>query len=159
MSAQLTYTATPDIGQPGMIAQEFALRQVDSYLAQGECFFGYAMVQGTAVNQVKPATAFADKFVGIVVAELNEPQLANTVIASYADKEALPVLKYGRIYVLAGEAVVVGDPVFCGATTAGERGKFYNDAATSTRIDCKGRWLTSTASGAVGLIEIAWTAA
>jgi hypothetical protein len=158
MTAQLTYAATPDIGQPGMIAQEFALRQVDSYLAEGAVLFGYPVVQGTAVNQAKAATAFADKFIGVAVAELNEPQAANTVVASYADKEGLPVLRYGRIYVTAGENVVVGDPVFCGATTVGDRGKFYNDAASSTRIDCKGKWLTTTASGAVGMIELAWTA-
>lgn len=157
MSAQTTYAATPAVGQPGMIAQEFALRQVDSFLAEGAILFGYPVVQGTADGQVKPATDDEEKFLGIAVAELNEPQAAGTVVASYADKTAVPVLKYGRIYVLAGENVVVGDPVFCGANTSGERGKFYNDAATATRIDCKGKWLSTTASGAVGLVELYWS--
>ena len=157
MSAQTTYAATPAVGQPGMIAQEFALRQVDSFLAEGAILFGYPVVQGTADNQAKSATAAADKFLGIAVAELNQPQAAGTVVASYADKTAVPVLKLGRIYVLAGEAVAVGDPVYAGATTAGERGKFYNDAATATRIDCKGKWVTAAASGAVGCVELYWS--
>lgn len=157
MTVQTSYSATPAIGQPGMIVQEFALRQVDSYLAEGAILFGFPCVAGTAAGQVKSATAAADRFLGIAVAELNLEEAYVTNVANYVDKQAISVLKYGRVYVQAGEAVLAGESVFAGATSAGERGKFYNDSGSSTRIDVKGKWVADVANGAVGAIELYWS--
>ena len=54
MSAQLTYPQSPAIGFQGMIAQNFAVKQIDSGLVETAALgLGYAVVNGTADNHKK----------------------------------------------------------------------------------------------------------
>jgi len=152
--AQLTYDKAPAVAQAGMLAEQFSLRQVDSFLAEGDILFGQPVVYGTSEEQCKPAALVTDKFLGLALLEKNVEQDAAGV-AKYADEDMASVMRYGRVWAIAGEAVAAGEPVFAGL--GGDLGKFYNDSATNTRLECKGKFVTSAAAdGDLVLIELVW---
>lgn len=152
--SQLDYSAAPAIAQSGMLAEQFSLRQVDSFLAEGVVSFGFPVVYGTAETQCKHALATTDVFLGLALIEKNIPQTLAGV-AQYDDEDMVAVIRYGRVWAIAGEAVSAGEPVFAGL--GANLGKFYNDSATNTRLECKGKFVTSAAAdGDLVLIELVW---
>lgn len=154
--AQLTYDKAPAVAQAGMLAEQFSLRQVDSFLAEGDIIFGQPVVYGATAEQCKVAAATTDKFLGLALVEKNVEQDSSGV-AKYADESMAAVLRYGRIWAIAGEAVLVGEPVFAGL--GADIGKFYNDNGgdPATRLECKGKFVTAAAAaGDLVLIELVW---
>jgi len=155
MSAQLSYDAAPAVAQKGMLAEQFSLRQVDSFLAEADVLFGYPLIYGTASSQAKYAETPSDKFVGISLLEKNVEQDSSGV-AQYKDQDAMSVLRYGRVWVSCGvDPVAPGDSVYAGVGP--ELGKFFADDGLGTRLDCKGKFLTAGAGEELVLVELTWS--
>lgn len=77
--------------------------QVDSYLAEGAVPFGAAVVQGTGDRQGAVAAADDDVFLGVAI---HTHTVVNDGEADgYADKDAVSVVTYGRVWVEADGAV------------------------------------------------------
>lgn len=112
MSAQLTYNQTPDIGLPGMIAEQFSQRQINSYLAEGgDIAFGQAVEAGTdpATQAIQLATLA--NFFGVTVEATGTPKPFAGGEAVYRDETMMAVMQRGRIYVVADDPVTVGAEV------------------------------------------------
>jgi len=107
MTAQLTYAQSPAIGFQGMIAENFVVKQIDSGLVETAALgLGWALSDGTADNQFVKAAADAAP-VGVSVHVSGMEQAADGSV-TFAVKEALPVMKKGRILVVANAAVAKG---------------------------------------------------
>ena len=121
---QLSYDKAPLIGKVGMKAGTFEPCKILSKLAEEEIPVGYPVEAGTdAARQVVKLTDAA-AFMGVSVAPQGMVQDANGDI-SFKEKEQVPVMQMGRIYVTAGAAVAAGLEV---APAVG--GKFSAGAGT-----------------------------
>jgi hypothetical protein len=152
---QLTYNATPAVVTLGMIAELLTTNVIDSYLVQAATpmiKFGVAVTYGTAAGTVKPVGNVTDKFVGVAVfaQELNVNGTNGSTGAAYLAYEQLPIMHKGRIWVEAGEALALGDPLFVEVTNGVQ---WFNDSATSTRLPVNGSVRTA-ASAPGALVEI-----
>lgn len=112
MTVQTTYSATPAVAFSGMLAEDFALRQVDSYLCEADIIAGYAVKAGTAAGQANNISAYDDTVIGISLASTHIENASGLI--TYDDESALPVISKGRVYVTAGETVAAGESVFAG---------------------------------------------
>ena len=135
---QLTYSETPEIGFPGLVAQPFSLRQIDSALAEGAIGLGTGVSVGTADGQYIPSVADGT-VAGIAVYDGAKENIADAAFV-YADKEQFPLLNKGRYYATANAALAIGavlgyDPAtgkvgaVVGATTTLAFGKAVTSAA------------------------------
>lgn len=120
--------------------------------------FGRGVIGNAVEGEVALPSATGFVLTGVSVAtQLAKPNA--TGIAQYDAKTPIPVMKKGRIWVLAEQAVNPSSPVFCrytvnGGTTA--VGRFRADADTA-RADAvtDARWLTTTtAADQLALLEI-----
>lgn len=115
----------------------------------GDLPFGLAVVQGTADNQVKLATATGAKFRGITVRNLSVANDTTTGLAAYAETEAVTYRNFGSIVVVAEVAVTRDDPVFF-RHTAGAGGtvigSLRNDADTATADQITGAYFAESAA-------------
>lgn len=112
MTVQTTYNSNTAIGIPGMIAEQFSQRQIDTSLAENTSIgFGQAVEPGTdpATQSIRLATLA--NFSGVVVEATATPKPFAGGDAVYAENRLMPVMRRGRIYVTAGGAVDVGDEV------------------------------------------------
>lgn len=108
MVAQLTYEETPAIGFNGMLAQEFALRQVDSGLVENVTIsLGAAVKYGTADGQYLGALV-DEAVVGVVLFSGSSEKQADGAFV-YSQKDQFPVLSKGRYYAVALGTTVIGD--------------------------------------------------
>jgi hypothetical protein len=131
MSAQTVYNAAPAIGFAGMLAQSTNVKQADSTLAEGIVLPGYACKDGSILDASLPIAAATDVVTGISVYSDGMEQTSAGVV-QYDDKVQFPLLKKGRIFVAAGEAVAKGDSVYAGLSA--EAGKFYNDSGIVSQV-------------------------
>lgn len=156
MSGQLTYPANPAIGFAGMLAQNTNLKQADSYLAAGIVRPGFGVEFNAILGAVNEITVSTDIIQGIAVYSDNIEQDSAGVV-QYVDRSQLPVLRSGRIFMTAGEALAVNDPVFLGvAAVPAEVGKVYNDNGGATRATYTKAIviLAAAADGDLTVIEI-----
>lgn len=124
--------------------------------------FGTGAVQATTGDRdiVVPA-ASTDVFVGVAVHQHVE-QGYGTVNATHAVNSAVPLLRRGRIWVMAEQAVAPTDPVFVRYTANGTiggvvtaAGQFRKDADTSRALAVpNARWVTSAAAGGLAVLEV-----
>lgn len=152
MSAQDTYNDRPPVATAGMIAEHFSLRQIDSWLAGEEIPFGVACVlSATDDRQVVQAAAGTDKFVGISVfsQQLNVQDIATGAV-SYKEKEQLPVMSKGRVWVKSAVAVNYGEDAY--ALPDGS-GQFTNTGNTGANLTLYAKFRGST-TGADQLVII-----
>ena len=123
---QTSYTQDYVIGQVGQIA-DISSRTIDSFAAEGQIGFGFAVARGTKQKQVIPFLGTG--FVGISVFEHNENGL-------YKDEDSVSVMTSGRIYVTTAATVVAGTTAYAVNAT----GAITNVSTAATAI---GKFLTS----------------
>lgn len=149
MSAQLTYPQSPAIGFQGMIAQNFAVKQIDSGLVETAALgLGYAVVNGTADNQYVKAAA--DEAVAGVVVHVSGREQAADGSVTFAVGEAVPVMKKGRFFGVANGAIAKGTTVAFDPAT----NKFGPVVGTTTTLAVGGAHTSSAADGDLIVIEI-----
>lgn len=150
--AQLTYGGTMAIGVSGMLAQQFALRQIDSCMvAETNGVSPGQVVKFDANGNVVKVAASSDASAGVVIATYYGCScLCGPVAAEYAKGDCAPVMRYGRVYVQAAEAVAIGDSAYY-VIASGKFGK------TSTgNVDIKGKFVTAGAPDAIVCLELIW---
>jgi len=154
MVAQLTYNAQPAVAIPGMIAEMFSLRQIDSWLAGGEIPFGFPVsISSTDPDQVVVATSPSDTFVGISVFahQLNVHDIL-TGECHYQLTDQVPVMSKGRVWVLSAGAVEFGEDAF--ALPDGS-GQFSNANVGGLNINLYAKFRgTTTGAGQLVMIEL-----
>ena len=116
MTVQTTYGETPAVAFAGMLAEDFSVRQVDSFLADGAVPVGYAVKRGSTATEAAVLTAASDVVVGIALAASYIENASGAL--TYADNTSLPVISKGRVWVTVGETVAINDSVFAGMPTA-----------------------------------------
>lgn len=118
--------------------------------------FGNAVARSAADNTCKAPTADGDKIIGISVRHAIRPASSdgnNTV--NYAQKDAVPVLREGFIYVLAYENTTRGDGVISVTAQNGKLGSVTGGAAGAGRVAVPGAtWETTTTAGQIGIVRI-----
>ena len=117
--------------------------------------YGILAVQGTAENQAKVPTAgadlAADKVRGVVLADqAREQKVGGSATGEYSLKDAVSLLRMGRVWVLAKDAVTKGGAVHAFNTT-GELGS--TGLATSTLVAGL-RWASSAGAGEFAVLEV-----
>ncbi len=110
---QSTYAASMAPGYPGMVANgETSNRLSRTVEDAAGIAFGKAAFRGAGDNGVT-ATPAADRFMGIVIADHGIQPLPGGVAADIVPQYvSAALLNEGEIWVVAGEAVADGDPVY-----------------------------------------------
>lgn len=161
-------------GYPGQIATRPDDSLIDGYPAEGEVKPGLAVVKGTdlaltaneynnltapyTVKGTEAASVEAD-FVGIVVRTSGQHNDANGNPV-YDDKDHAPVLREGRIFVTANQAISPADEVWLIVADNGghgfEIGSFSNvDLGNADTIQLtKAAFWKAAAAGDVAIIEL-----
>lgn len=142
--------------QLGNIA-DTSLRQVDSHLAQGAIGIARAVIRGTdPVRQVVQAGTGVGQgalIIGIAILSQTIEQAAGTGVVQYADKDAVSIMKKGRIVVETSTAVTAGN--HANFVLASNK---WTDAAVGTGIEAtpqlSGKFVTSTTAAGLAILEI-----
>jgi hypothetical protein len=132
--------------------------------------FGIPVCRGAAVSKtpinVKPIANDADAALVVGISVRNAAQVAadpTTNIVKYSRYDHFPILRRGRIYAVAAENVIALDQVLIitGSSAAQANDTCFGSshgaggAAASGRVAFKGaKWLTTTAAGEIGVIEL-----
>lgn len=117
--------------------------------------FGVAVARSAADNTCKAPTADADKIIGISIRHAIRPADSSNNV-TYAQRDAVPILKDGFIYATAYETTTRGDAVLSVTAQNGKLGSTTGGAAGAGRIAVPGAtWETSQAAGVIGIIRIA----
>lgn len=168
MAVQSTYGENPTIGIKGQLADSGAhdvISMVNNESSQ-EMAFGLAVVfEGSTDDQGALAPdAISEQVAGILVhshaySNDSDGDLGTTGLKPGA---ILNVLRKGRIWVEAEEAVSPGDPLWIRAVVTGneEEGALAMQADSTDMIDSsnQGRWLTTATAGNIALLEVDFTA-
>jgi hypothetical protein len=142
---QTSYTATHAVAYEGQVADIGPNTIISRTVANAAMGFGKVAVQGTAAQSVRAPTTGVTNFVGITVRDQGtDPALPNQMRVG----DTVNVLTYGAIWVLAGEAVAEGDPVYFVPTTG-----VLNKTASSNILVAGARWDTAAASGALARLR------
>jgi hypothetical protein len=145
-----------DIGYAGQIVDE---NSVDMETLTNDLAvsidFGWAVARSAADNTCKAPTADGDKIIGISVRHAIRPaDVSNNVL--YAQRDAVPILKSGFIYVTAFENVVRGDGAISVTAQNGKISGTTAGAAGAGRVAIPAAtWETTTLAGLVGIVRIA----
>ena len=119
--------------------------------------FGVAVARSAADNTCKAPTADGDKIIGISVRHAIRPASSdgnNTV--TYAQKDAVPVLRDGFIYAVAYENATRGDGVISVTAQNGKLGSTTGGDAGAGRVEVPDAlWETTTTAGQIGIVRIA----
>jgi hypothetical protein len=111
--------------------------------------FGAVAVKGTGDRQVK-ASAAAAAFAGIALIDpVLSPLTPPTNPDQYNAGEMAALMLKGTVWVVAGEAVAAGDPVYFVPAS----GALMKTATGNTQI-ANARWDTSAASGALAVLRL-----
>lgn len=117
--------------------------------------FGVAVARSAADNTCKAPTLDADKIIGISIRHAIRPADSSNNV-TYAQKDAVPILKDGFIYATAFETTTRGDAVLSVTAQNGKLGSTTGGVAGVGRIAVPGAtWETSQAAGVIGIIRIA----
>jgi len=176
-SVQTDYFDHPSRGFPGQIATQGDPQLIDSYPVSDACVIrgGVGVVQDTALTI--PAGVYADRpapfsvmspiaasvvadFAGIVVRD-SAQENDDTGNPIWSPGNMVPVMRQGRIFVLAPVAITAGDAVFMyRQDTTGHGnpiGSFTNAAAGIDTLELTNiRWYDSTVANSIAIIEIGY---
>lgn len=152
---QTSYTIYNDPLQLGNIA-DTALRQLDSFLAEGVVGIARAVIRGTnkerQVIQASTAAGQAALIVGIAILTQSVEQTAAGIV-QFNDKVAVPVMRKGRIVVETNDAVVAGAK----ANYVLANGK-WTDEAVAAGIEAPtlitASFVTGTTAAGLAILEI-----
>lgn len=151
---------TPSIA--GQLAEMGALPSIDSRVnaeASAEVPFGYAVVQGSAVKDALLPSADTDVFVGILAhSHAYDPENDLGTDGVKSDRE-LNIVARGRVWVVVGGAVSVGDRGYVAYTddTADAPGQIMGEDHAGETLDTSAqiRFLTAASNaGDLALAEI-----
>lgn len=153
---QTSYSAEHEKGVAGQRA-DLGLVDIQSKVAEGsDINFGLAVVRGTADNQAKLPSATGQAFLGIT--EYTTAWAADASdIHLYQENREMNVFDFGRIYAICEDGCSPGDDVFFRHTTGTGTtiGAFRTDDDTNTADQIAGAtWETTTAAGALGIIQL-----
>lgn len=132
---------------------------IDSCIAQGNVGFGFGVIVGTdPQNQATiPAATFSTGFKGVAMIQSHEQPYNSTASTQYADKETMPVVRKGRVWVnfASGQAITAESAaylIFSGA----DAGKWTNAAgAGSVAVAVSGaKFITSNTSTTGGVVAV-----
>ena len=116
--------------------------------------FGVAVARSAADNTCKAPAADGDKIIGISIRHAIRPADSSNNV-TYAQKDAVPVLRQGFIYAVAYENVVRGDGVISVTAQSGKLSGTTAGAAGTGRVAVPGAtWETTTTAGNVGIVRI-----
>ena len=151
MVVQTSYPETPAKAFNGMLAEQFSMRQLDSYFVEGSSglMAGQAVERGSDPEKQVVQLATLANFIGVTVQALQDLETVGTDKPLYSEKEIAPVMDDGRIWVYAGEAVAVGAEVI---PTTGADTRFNAGTGTSNH-KCYARSATQAADELL-LIEV-----
>ena len=117
--------------------------------------FGVAVARGAADDTCKAPTADGDKLIGISVRHAIRPADSSNNV-TYAQKDAVPVLRDGFVYATAYENATRGDGVISVTAQNGKLGSTTGGAAGAGRVAVPGAtWETTTTAGSIGIVRIA----
>ncbi len=148
--AQTRYTIDQTGAFSGMLA-DLGDKYIVSKSAEGEINFGYAVMPGTAGDQVKVSTG---ALLGVAVHTHKED-------GKYLDKDTVNVLRKGAVYVrlTTGQTPAIGGAVYVNNAD----GTFRTDATggtlvtgavfASTAVDSSNHSQDADADGAVAVVE------
>lgn len=170
--AQTTYSENPAIAQLGLLGDNGMTDKVSRYSA-AVIPYGRCVSLDTTPGKVKLPAAALDildansesrPVEGIVIrTDAIEEQAANSLGVAAANVAAYPigynfsVLRKGRIWVWAEEAVTPADQVFVRHTASGDEipGNFRQDDDTTTAALLKGaRFMSTTTAAGFVLLEV-----
>lgn len=113
-------------------------------------FASFVVTAGSSQITYAATYTTADFFRGIAVHEHKMPRADGTL--GWEDKDSVPVLRKGRIWVTVKGAVVENDTAYVDLADSGFEGLF---TATSTgNIATGGKFITAAADGALAMVEI-----
>lgn len=95
--SQTSVSMNMAVARAGMAAYPLRDSKIDSYAAEGAVKFGYAVVAGTAGEQVKHAAVVGNKFRGIAMMT-QAIESGTATDAQYPDKDAVNVMSFGEIW-------------------------------------------------------------
>lgn len=151
-----------EVGTPGQVADLSVGSVIDSKINENATAidYGCAVARGASDDTIKPFTSYAFEIVGISVASPLRPSSAAagaTPVVTYAQRDIVPVMKSGFMFVTAAENVTRGDNVIAITSGSGTLGGTTGGVANgTTRKTIKGaRWETTTTSGSIGKIFLA----
>lgn len=117
--------------------------------------FGVAVARSAANDTCKAPAADGDKIVGISVRHAIRPADSSNNV-TYAQKDAVPVLRDGFVYAVAYENAARGDGVISVTAQNGKLGSTTGGAAGLGRVAVPGAtWETTTTAGQIGIVRIA----
>ena len=146
-SVQTTYAATHAIALEGMEAdtESSGRRNLSRTVESAAVGFGKAVSQGTVDHGIVAFASATTKFLGVTVRDQAvDPASQN----QFRVGDTAPVKTEGAVWVLAGEAITAGDPVYL--TSAGA----FMKTATSNTLVARARFDTTAASGALVLLRL-----
>lgn len=118
--------------------------------------FGNAVARSAADNTCKAPTVDGDVIIGIAARHAIRPASSdgnNTV--NYAQRDAVPVVRSGYVYVLALENVVRGTQALSITAQNGRIASTTGGAAGAGRVAIAGAtWETTTTAGQIGIVRI-----
>lgn len=154
---QSSYTVTPPIAVDGMLA-DTENRQTETMIAAVALAAGRGVVKGTTVDDAKLPTVAADvtnHFMGVALYQAEK--MPTGTANQYAAKDAVPVLRKGRVWMFPEGDTVDNGPVFIvngsGAGTAGKLRGDANTAAATQVTRAIVRKGSTVASGLPSLVE------
>lgn len=117
--------------------------------------FGVAVARSAADDTCKAPTVDGDKIIGISVRHAIRPADSSNNV-TYAQRDAVPVLKDGYIWATAYENTTRGDQALSITAQNGKIGSVTGGAAGAGRVVIPGAtWETTTTAGSIGKIRIA----
>lgn len=115
--------------------------------------FGVAVARSAADDTCKAPTADGDKIIGITVRHAIRPADSSGNV-TYAQKDAVPILRSGYVYATAYENATRGDGVISVTAQNGKLGSTTGGAAGAGRVAVPGAlWETTTTAGQIGIIR------
>ncbi len=158
---QLVHNTIPEIGREGAIA-DASSRDILSRLVEASAGLkpGRVVTKGTATRQVRVPVLTGEVTGGVVMGISvydagREPGGTN---GEYEQYEVVPVLRRGRVWMLAEDAVAEGGAVFVRFTSAGaeEDGRVRSDADGGDAVALPGAVYrsTTTTTDQLVLVEI-----
>ena len=117
--------------------------------------FGVAVARSAADDTCKAPTVDGDKIIGITVRHAIRPADSSNNV-TYAQRDAVPILKDGYIWATAYENTTRGDQALSITAQNGKIGSVTGGAAGAGRVVIPGAtWETTTTAGTIGKIRIA----
>jgi len=148
---QTVYSQNMNPAFAGMLA-DLSVKTVDSRAAQGEISLGFGVVGGTnPEKQVKVPSGNITGFQGVALHQAKEQDASGKV--TYKDKDTVPVLTKGRVWVPVIGAVAYDGDVYL-IHTGANAGKFTGSAGANQGQVGGAKFKTSTSTDGLAVLEL-----